>query len=187
VIRADGVVIRAFEDDDMAALFAFRQDYEASHLAYVGVLPERLDDLREFVRNVRASGTDEMWTIADAQGKALGIYNIYSIDWVNHTLYTASSIFSPEMRGRGIGTTARRLVLDFVFNRMGIQRCYGEYLTFNDASRRAHEKVGAEVAGVRKQAYLYEGRLVDVVVYQVRRERFNALHGLGGGPAPSPR
>lgn len=187
MIRGDGVVIRAFEDDDIAALLAFRQDYEASHLAYATVLPERLDDVREFVRAVRASGTDEMWTIADAQGKPLGVYNIYSIDWINHTLYTASSIFSPTMRGRGIGTTARRMVLDFVFNRMGIQRCYGEYLTFNDASRRAHEKVGAEVAGVRRQAYLYEGRLVDVVVYQVRRERFNELHANGGDPSPGPR
>src|SRR5262249_41459048 len=163
----DGVLIRAFEDDDLPALHAFRTDYEASHLAYATVLPERLDDLREFVRNVRASSTDMMWTIADPEGKPIGVYNIYSIDWINHTLYTASSICSTGMRGRGIGTAARRTVLDFVFNRMGIERCYGEYLTFNEASRRAHEKVGAEVAGVRKQAYVYEGRLVDVVVYQV--------------------
>ena len=183
MIRADGVLIRAFEDGDLPALLAFRQDYDASHLAYATVLPESLDDMRDFVRAVRASRTDMMWTIADEEGKPIGIYNLYSIDWVNNTLYTASSIYSPGMRGRGIGTTARRLVLDCVFNRMGIERCYGEYLTFNDASRRAHEKVGAEVAGVRKRAYVYEGRLVDVVVYQVRRERFNALHGPGGDHA----
>lgn len=182
MIRGDDIVIRAFEDDDIEALLAFRQDHELSRLAYALVLPESLDDVRAFVRNNRSSSTDELWTIADSDGKALGFYNLYFIDWLNRTLYTASSVYATAMRGRGIGTTARRLVLDFVFNRMGMERCYGEFLPFNDASRRAHEKVGAEVAGVRRQAYFYEGRHVDVVVYQVRRERFNAIHGLGGGP-----
>lgn len=176
VFAADGVRIRAFLPKDLDAFARFRADPVSTAQAYGSVLmPETMDDARRPLEASTATGDYLLLAWADDNDDAIGFTTLSGIDRVNRTLWTGSAVLDPAQRGRGIGSTGRRLVLDCVFNEMDFRRVYGEFGAFNEASRRSHQKMGAEVVGARRRAYFISGRYHDAVVYTVQRERFNAL------------
>jgi RimJ/RimL family protein N-acetyltransferase len=172
----DGLTLRAFRPGDAAAFAAFEADRVSCALAYGRVvLPETAEAVGRRIVSMSESGRLVHWIWADSSGEPVGFSMLHSIDRVNRTLWTGSAIFDPGLRGRGLGSLGRRLALDHVFNEMGFRRAYGEFAVFNEASRRSHDKVGAELVGSRRRAFFISGRYYDAVVYVVRRERFNEL------------
>lgn len=62
--------------------------------------------------------------------------------------------------GRGLGTEAIRLMLDYVFG-LGIHRIDLEVYDFNPRARHVYEKVGFIYEGTQRDALLWEGEWVD--------------------------
>jgi RimJ/RimL family protein N-acetyltransferase len=169
------LTIRAFRSEDIERFIRFRSHPTDSTLTYGGVqLPESPEEVRSFVESARSMGL-YLWVWADADDTAAGFSVLSNVDRVNWTLWTGSAVFDAARRGQGLGSLGRRTVLDFVFNEMNFRRIYGEFADFNDASRRSHLKLGAELIGGRRQVFFVSGRYHDSVVYTVWRERFNEL------------
>jgi RimJ/RimL family protein N-acetyltransferase len=175
-VTVEGLTVRAFRPGDAAAFARFEADPVSCAMAYGRViLPGTAEATRRRIEALAETGRMFHWIWADPSGEAVGFSLLHAIDRVNHTLWTGSAIFDPALRGRGLGSLGRRLALDHVFNEMGFRRVYGEFAVFNEASRRSHDKVGAELVGRRRRAFFISGRHHDSVVYMVRRERFNEL------------
>lgn len=73
----------------------------------------------------------------------------------------------PDVYGRGLGTEATSLVLDYAFDTVGLHRVELEVYSFNPRAQRAYEKAGFVREGVRRQALRWEGAWHDVVVMAV--------------------
>jgi RimJ/RimL family protein N-acetyltransferase len=169
------LTLRGFGAADLEAFVRFRRDPASAVQAYGTVPgPESPEQVQGLVQAVLGGG-NLLWIWADETGRAVGFSLLTNVDRLNRTLVTGSGIFDPALRGRGLGSLGRRLVLDHVFNEMDFRRVYGEFAAFNEASRRSHEKMGVEFLGVRRQVFHVSGRYHDSVVYMMRRERFNEL------------
>jgi RimJ/RimL family protein N-acetyltransferase len=169
------LTIRPFRPEESELLAGFQRNPVNSALTYGAVLmPRSTAEVRRLLESGSSSG-DLIWAWADEQDRPLGFSVLSKVDRVNWTLWTGSAVFDVADRGRGIGTAGRRAVLDLVFNELGFRRIFGEFATFNEASRRSHLKVGAEFIGGRRQVYFVSGRFYDSVLYTVSRERFNEL------------
>jgi diamine N-acetyltransferase len=166
------LTIRSWRPEDLDAILRFRaRPADAALAAGAVIMPETADQVRRFLED-----EDEWtWIWADESGSAVGYSVLSGIDWLNRTLRTGSVVLDPRRRGRGLGTLGRRLVLDLVFNELDFRRVYGEFAAFNEASRRSHLKLGAEILGSRRQAFFVSGQYHDAVMYTVARDRFNAL------------
>ena len=66
-------------------------------------------------------------------------------------------IFLGDRHGRGLGTEATRLVLDWGFNMLGLANVLLEVLTDNERAIRAYERAGFRRLGVRRSAVLGAG------------------------------
>ncbi|GAA1280830.1 acetyltransferase [Planotetraspora silvatica] len=80
--------------------------------------------------------------------------------WCNYRIWLAA-------RGRGYGTEATRLVLDYAFEVVGLNRVELEVFDFNPRARRVYEKAGFRHEGTRRQALLMDGEWVDAHVMSV--------------------
>lgn len=69
-----------------------------------------------------------------------------------------------EVYGRGYGTEATRLILDYAFDQVGLHRVELEVYAFNPRAQRSYEKSGFVREGVRRQALRWEGTWYDVIV-----------------------
>lgn len=73
----------------------------------------------------------------------------------------------PDTYGRGYGTEATSLVLDYAFGEVGLHRVELDVYSFNPRAQRAYEKAGFVKEGVRREALLWEGARHDVIVMGV--------------------
>ncbi|MGI8880524.1 MAG: GNAT family N-acetyltransferase [Jatrophihabitans sp.] len=68
--------------------------------------------------------------------------------------------------GRGLGTEATRLVLDYVFG-LGLHRIDLEVYDFNPRARHVYEKVGFVYEGTQRDALRWDGDWVDAHVMSI--------------------
>jgi RimJ/RimL family protein N-acetyltransferase len=76
----------------------------------------------------------------------------------------------PEFRGRGFGTSAQRLLVDYLFGTGPVQRIEAYTDVDNLAERRALEKVGFVREGVLRATQFREGSWRDIVLYSLLRD-----------------
>jgi RimJ/RimL family protein N-acetyltransferase len=76
-------------------------------------------------------------------------------------------MFGPRGRDRGLGTEAVRLLVGYGFEQLGLHRIELEVYSFNPRARRAYEKVGFVVEGVRRDALRTPDGRADATVMAI--------------------
>lgn len=93
----------------------------------------------------------------------IGSCRLTDITYRNRTAEFVIFIGEPEERGKGCGTEATRLVLDYAFTALGLNNIMLKVYEFNVAGQRAYKKAGFHEFGRRRQAQFMGGKLWDVI------------------------
>jgi RimJ/RimL family protein N-acetyltransferase len=72
-----------------------------------------------------------------------------------------------EYVGRGYGSDAMRVIVDYAFREMGLHRLELGVAPFNAAGIRAYEKAGFVEEGRRRESVLHDGRWYDEVLMSI--------------------
>ena len=91
----------------------------------------------------------------------VGGTDLREIDYRNRSASFGIMIGEPDRRGKGYGTEATRLLLDYAFTALGLHNVMLTCYEFNLAGRRAYEKAGFKEIGRRRQCRWMGGRLWD--------------------------
>lgn len=75
----------------------------------------------------------------------------------------------PSMRGRGVGSQAQRLAVEYLFRTTSVHRVQASTDVENMAERRALEKAGFRAEGVARGAQFRAGTYHDMALYGVLR------------------
>jgi RimJ/RimL family protein N-acetyltransferase len=162
---------------EKVALGPLRRDLAASYARWMNQLEVRSGLVQ---LNISTAETQEKWvdenvekgakrepeaaefTVYDRSDSApVGTAGVFDI---SHAHGTAEfGIFIGERRGRGLGTEATRLVLDFAFSVLHLRNVLLETLEWNVAGQAAYERAGFRRIGVRRGAIMSRGRPTDVV------------------------
>lgn len=104
----------------------------------------------------------------------LGQVGILGIDWVHRTGETASWLGPAAVRGQGYGTEAKHLLLEYCFDRLHLHVLLSVVDEPNTRSAAALAKQGYRPAGRRKWSNVKDGRYVDALLFDVKREEWLA-------------
>ncbi len=107
------------------------------------------------------------WVVVDnADNAPIGSTRLYNVDSSAGVVYIGYTLYHPEWRGSGVNDEAKFLLLSYVFDELKFNRVTFEVNCLNKASRRAVEKLGAELEGILKQNQRNPyGELADKCVY----------------------
>jgi diamine N-acetyltransferase len=106
--------------------------------------------------------------------RPIGTTTLASIDYRNGTANFAAVIGEVGYRGKGWGTEAIRLTLDWAFTALGLRNTMVRIVEFNEASRRAHEKAGFREFGRRRQCRIAGRRRWDVIQMECLSTEFES-------------
>ncbi|WP_369357887.1 GNAT family N-acetyltransferase [Streptomyces sp. cg2] len=92
----------------------------------------------------------------------------------DHAVRTAEYIImlAPEARGRGLGTQATRLTLDYTFHVTNLRMVWLKVLAPNTAAIRAYEKAGFRTVGAIREASYWLGQVCDELVMDTLAKEF---------------
>ncbi|MGI8854416.1 MAG: GNAT family N-acetyltransferase [Thermomicrobiales bacterium] len=109
-----------------------------------------------------------------ASWRPIGNTQWRDIDYRNRTAEMAIFIGAAADRGKGYGTEATRLMLDYAFTALGLHSVMLTSYAFNLAGQRAYEKAGFREFGVRHECHLMGGRLWDEIYMECLASEFES-------------
>ena len=96
--------------------------------------------------------------------RPIGALNLRDIDHAHRTAEYGISIGDPADRGKGYGTEATMLLLDYAFHVLGLHNVWLDTVAYNEPALRAYAHAGFKVIGRRRAAYRLGGHTYDVVL-----------------------
>ena len=159
ITRADGPQLFAWINDPALVRFsaAYRPVHEPSHAEWLRSLAHR-DDAVAFAIRVKKGR------------RLIGVCQLAGISRVHRSADLQIRIGDERWRGRGIGTEAVRLLVDFAFRDLNLHRVSLQVFRSNARAVRSYERAGFAVEGLLRDAAHVDGRYVDVLVMAVLRD-----------------
>jgi RimJ/RimL family protein N-acetyltransferase len=148
------IVLRAFRDDDAAALVAAFADPDIQQ--WNPRLATDLIDMSDWIRdrNDRSNRSRISWAVGDSDGSLAGSISLHNIDLDSGDAECGYWVVPPARR-RGIGVAALALATEFGFAHLGLRRLYLYHAVANVASCRVATTVGYRQEGQLRESYRY--------------------------------
>jgi RimJ/RimL family protein N-acetyltransferase len=177
MIYGNGLRLRAIEKEDLVKFTEWLNDPEVrsglliySPLSMVqeerwfsGVL-ERPSEEQPLVIEVHK---DDGWTI-------IGNIGLHNFDWRCRTAEVGIFIGDKSYWNQGFGTKAMRLMLQYGFDTLNLNRIGLDVYENNPRAIRSYEKAGFVHEGRKRQAMYRDGKYLDVHVMSVLRAEWKA-------------
>ena len=164
-------------DQQIAGWYASDNDYEIALLAGDPLWPrsraevEADYDSDAAKRERRSVG----YMIYDrATALPIGGIGLRHIDWVTGCAELGIAIFDKSYWGKGYGTEAIILLLDWAFTYLGLHNILLETYDYNERSLASYRKVGFNEIGRRREAQRLGDRRYDVVIMDILRTEFHS-------------
>ena len=148
-------------------------------------LPIGLEMTEKWIRQFNAGPQSYLLSIRTIdEDRLIGMFTLRKISWISRSLRFGSAIWPPDLWSQGLGSEARRIFLEYAFKQLGFRRIYGSFSDYNIASRKSHEKLGAEVSAQNLDAVYNDGCYHDTFHYTYARERFPGMELAPTAPQP---
>ena len=130
----------------------------------------------EWVRNTwRESAEKKGYTFAieTIQDKRMiGGTSLMRINWTSRSALFGISIYNPQDWGRRFGREAARLLVEYAFNVLNLNRIELEVLDNNERAMRCYRAVGFKEVGRRRKSRYVNGEFRDEVIMDLLREEW---------------
>lgn len=174
MLQGETVLLRAMRRDDLEALCRFNNDVEVE-LASGGdpPKPQSLERLQaEFDSRVAGGGRDDASFVIEADGNCIGHCALYSFDALSHTCELGIVIGDKDYWGKGYGTDAVRVLLDYAFRLRNVHKVHLNVNGNNTRAQRAYQKCGFVEEGRLRQHVWHNGQYIDLVYMGILREEW---------------
>lgn len=123
-------------------------------------------DAKEYIMAMLESSADKTFAFAiTADDKAIGSIGVFRCENIHARTAEMGYYIAEEYWGRGIGTTAVKMVCKYIFEKTDIIRIFAEPFAYNIASCRVLEKSGFEYEGTLRKNAVKNGVVLDMKMY----------------------
>jgi len=168
-LRGEHVRVEPLSHEHEPGLIDAVKDGELWRLWYTFVpKPERMG--AEIARrlDLQAKGSMCPFTVFDADGRIAGMTTYMNIDAANKRVEIGSTWYAPRVQRSPLNTECKRLLLAHAFDALHCIAVEFRTHRFNTQSRRAIERLGAQLDGILRSHQLSpDGTLRDTAVYSI--------------------
>ena len=165
-LYGQGLLLREYRAEDYNALCSWVNDWETTRfLSTAYWIPQCDGDCRDYLSSrMRSSHNAYYFVIASPEEERyLGELALYDLNWRLRS-GKVSLLVLRACRGQGLGREALRLIREFAFRTLGLERLELEVHAQNEPALRCYEQAGFLREGVKRHAYFSEGQFRDVVL-----------------------
>jgi ribosomal-protein-serine acetyltransferase len=106
--------------------------------------------------------------------RIVGLVSTHQIDWMNQRTSIGYWIKS-DMINQNISTEATAVLMEYLFEKLGIHRIYIQAATDNGASNRVIQKLGFKLEGILRENERIRDRYLDHNIYGMTKEGFSKI------------
>jgi len=171
-IAGRNVVLRTATSDDIEARLAL-----GNHPEIIQMFGVSRSDVKPMTREKAAGwvqgiiGNPYAWVI-EVNDKFAGEIRLDKVDRTDRRASMAIGLYDADILGKGYGSEAIRLLLQYAFDELSLHRIGVRVLAYNQRAIRAYEKCGFIVEGREREAAFVDGLWHDDVMMGIINREF---------------
>ncbi|HWV39139.1 MAG TPA: GNAT family N-acetyltransferase [Vulgatibacter sp.] len=173
LLDGEKVFLRPVEREDLAERVAWINDEEIHDNLNFDV-PVSLAKTEKWFDRIQTDGSRRDFSVFTRDGRYIGFSGLVDIDPIARKAEMYAAIGIREYRRGGYGTDVYRLLTNYGFVELGLERIYGYQLMHSAGSQRVVEKLGWTREGLLRQDVWAHGRLNDRFVVSILRAEWEA-------------
>ena len=181
ILVGERVRLRGVRDDDLPTLAKWEMDPGRMATLSSWVAPPSEAAAKERIAKWSANQQDDLgFAIETLDDPPVLVGNIGLFDVrTKDRGATLGIALGREYIGRGYGTDAVRVIVDYGFREMGLHRIQLSVAPYNPAGIRAYEKAGFVEEGRHRESVLHDGRWYDEVLMSILDREWAARRSPG--------
>ena len=170
--------------DDLSTIFAWSQDEVFCRACgwTSGLTKDRTDAF--WTRLIEQPAADFLRLGIEAEGRLVGYADLANLDREIGTGELGLAICPSSMWGHGLGRASGGLMLQHGFGELNLNHIWAEVHAPNVRSLALVERLGFRQTDTRSEQDWFEGRLVDLIRFDLSRDDFQAQTGGFTGSRP---
>lgn len=110
------------------------------------------------------------------EDRPIGDIALQDIDPSNRCCNIRIAINQTADTGKGFGSEAMKLMLDYGFGVLALHRIELNVFDYNERAMHVYEKLGFKREGVQREALFYDHKYHDSILMSMLEDEFRALH-----------
>lgn len=161
------VCLRAYKEEDIEKVTSFVNDKELKKFLVTDIpFPMSLWEEDEWIKSQKSNKNGEYnFAIEDIKTKRyIGGCGIQNVNWLTRVATVGIMIGDKDYLGKGYGTDAMKVLMNFIFKDMNIHKIRLSTFSFNVRAQKSYEKCGFKVEGILKDEVFKDGKYYDEIV-----------------------
>lgn len=169
--QTGNVVIRDFRQEDIEKKVQWINNPENNRYLHYDI-PLEVERTKQWYEQKDNSVRQDC--VIEFNGLPVGLIGLLGIDRINRKAEYYISMGSVAHKRQGIGAAATKLILEFAFNDLSLNKVFLNVDADNTVACHLYEKAGFHCDGVYRQDLMHRGLLIDRKTYSILRDEFFA-------------
>ena len=181
-LQGDDIYLAVLERKDCKTLYEdFEYDFDnPAEILHIGNSVEKSDEWFDEIQKLQGKENVRLGIFLN-DGLVIGDVALQSIDNKNRSCSIGIGIAKIENRNKGYGKQAVKLILEYGFLNLGLERITANTLDINYSAQKSLEKLGFVLEGRERKAVCFGGKRYDRLNYSFLHDEFlpagGKLHG----------
>jgi RimJ/RimL family protein N-acetyltransferase len=170
------VYLRPFSKDDLPHTQKWSRDPEIRRLT--GEVAPMTDAEAEVLYEELRNDKDRQWyaIVLKEGSRVIGECGLLRMFRPSRCTDMTVIVGEKDVWGKGYGTEAGRLLLDYAFEQLGFHRISVGVVGFNERALKFWEGLGFKKEGVERDGYYCDGEFSDFVMMSILEDEFRRQH-----------
>ncbi len=170
-LEGDNIYLSPKNAEDFIQYTKWMNDFKTTD--YIGRSNQVITiDAEKNYLNDRINEEASFGIIEKQNNKLIGSIDLCEINHLKRKATLGIFIGDNEYRGKGYGTEAIRLILDYGFNYLNLNNIKLDVMEFNERAQKCYKKCGFKEYGRRRKCEFINGKYYDVISMDILSEEF---------------
>jgi len=169
LLKGNKIRLTSLKDSDIIDIATWYEDaYSLRLFDTMPSFPYSERHISNWIRTRQESNENYMFAVRPINNDSfLGYIDLNDISWNNKVANLSIGIGAKDARGKGYGTEAMNLILQFGFHELNLHRIQLNVLSYNEPAIALYEKVGFTREGCYREFVQRDGQKYDMYLYGI--------------------
>lgn len=167
------IYFRGIEKSDLGKnYFQWFNDQDVTRYMYNGMFPNTAKRMKEFYQEVLAQKHIVFAIVDKKTQQHIGNIGIHRISWRDGIGEYGIIIGEKKFHGKGYGEEATRMILDYIFKRVGLRRVWLGVHAGHVRAVAIYKKIGFKMEGRLRKEILTDGHWHDRIIMGILKDEY---------------
>ena len=170
-ITGHRIYLTGINKEDLSKIVKWVNDSEMTYYLFMGDRPAHIELLTEqWEKEIKNPNEVAMAIVDKKKDKMIGWSGLYSINWISRSAEYRIFIGEKQYRDRGIGTEVAKLMLNYGFEKLNLNKIWLGVNAAHKGAVHSYEKAGFVKEGMLREEIYRNGKYYDAIRMSILRK-----------------